>query len=1190
MARKLIVEIIGDASSLDAALGKASAAATGFGGRMKSAGAEMAAVGKTLTKYLTLPIVAIGAAQTKMAVDFQSSMELLHTQAGLPQKDVAALSAGVLKLATQVGVTPSTLSTGLFHVVSQGIKGTGEQLSVLKVAAQGSAMGMANMEDATNALGAILVNRIPGVHDVGQAMGEMNAIVGSGDMHFQDLADALGTALPSAASIAGVSLVQMGAGLAVLGDSNIRGAKAGTELASAIRLMAAPSTAAAKAFGKVGLSATQLADDIRSGGLVKALGDLRDHLAGLSKSQQMLDLVHMFGGKQATAVMTLLNQFDRLKTKVADIDAGGNKFASDWAAYTQTAAYKMNVLGASMSAAGISIGNILLPFVSKAVITLTDLANKFSALPGPVKDAILVMAGVVAVVGPVIGAIGSLATAIGFLAANPIVLAVTAIAALGAAIAFAVLAPQKLQSALESMGLSASTSGRIVHDLQTAFGYLKQAGQDLANYVRENWSTIQAIIQGTEQVVTGVVNVIVALWHEFGSNIITAAQNAWTLVKATIQNALKVIEGVVNVFAGVLHGNWSQLWEGVKEIVSGVFGEIEAILHYEVSQFLNLADAIGKALWAGIKAGGDLVLDFMKKLPGMILSALGDLGSLLIGAGKALMDGLLQGIESGAQGVLDKVKSLGGDITHAAKSIWKVFSPSQVFAEIGQNLMEGLQVGVDTGSKGAIASLKTTLRKAQDAINSDAGLVEEAARLLGVNATQAVVNGALGVQSTAASQLRTALVQAMTNAMAITQDAPEIKMAASQIGQKAAQAVVDGVVGKKVSVAQQIRMALTQAVQQAAQAVQQAQASATSSFNSLGQGILGQFDAANSKWLASAQKQLNAMQLQDQVKQYADAVTQAQQQLTQAQQQVQQTAQPSADQLQAISDATNKAQVAQDAYNNAVAKYGASSDQALSAITTLHNAQNTLAAAQAKTGTDYQAALQQQTSAQQAYDAAVRAQQEFQIGQTAAKQAAAHAKTLADQREALAKQLDNLRTELAKHPKQWDDMGKKVLTILKQYHVPLYQAGQKFASQFADGISSQIAAVEDAGKKLAEAVAKYIPRSPAKTGPLAFSSQAMGAKFGREFAQGISQGLYNGQGLASVADVFSTNTRIGGVGVGASSTLGAAGGPAVNVTVNVQGSLLGSTPEQIADSLKYQTRDALLTIGRSEPSIFKGLA
>lgn len=366
---KLLVEIIGDASSLRREL----AAATG---EAQSFGSKMAALGKTVAVGVGLPLAAAGTASVKMAADFQRSMEVVHTQAGASQKEVDNLSKAVLAMASKVGTGPDDLSKGLYHLESQGLR-SAKAMDALKAASEGAKIGGANLEDVTNALGAAIVSNIKGTQNYEQAMGALNAVVGAGDMRMQDLADAMGTGVAVNAQRAGVSLKDVGAALAVFGDNNIRGAKAGTLLSSALRLMEAPSNAAAKALAGVGISSTQLGDDMRHGGLPAAIEDLKAHLeaAGLTATQQAAVLAHAFGGKQSTGIGILVDQLERLKTKEEEVGKGADKFGADWQATTETTAFKFDQMKASLDAVAISIGTVLLP-------PLTSLLRSFDSWIG----------------------------------------------------------------------------------------------------------------------------------------------------------------------------------------------------------------------------------------------------------------------------------------------------------------------------------------------------------------------------------------------------------------------------------------------------------------------------------------------------------------------------------------------------------------------------------------------------------------------------------------------------------------------------------------------------------------------------------------------------------------------------------------------------------------------------------------
>lgn len=308
----------------------------------------------------------IGAAQR-----FGGAMEMLHTQAHTTQGEVVRMTGALQKLAPSLNTGPETLASGLYHLESQGLRSS-KALQALTAAAQGAKIGNANLEDVTNALGATVVAGLVPVGHYREAMGMLNATVGAGDMHMQDLADAMGTGLPVKAKLAGVSLRDLGAALAVFGDNNIRGAKAGTDLASAIRLMGAPSKTAAKVLETVGISATGLADAMRKHGLVAAVQELRDKMAaaGLSANEQNLLIARAFGGKQATGVSILVQELDRLKTKTHEVGSGAKSAASDWAAYQKTGAAAADKFHAEVQDLQLAVGNSLLPQLNKLLVPL----------------------------------------------------------------------------------------------------------------------------------------------------------------------------------------------------------------------------------------------------------------------------------------------------------------------------------------------------------------------------------------------------------------------------------------------------------------------------------------------------------------------------------------------------------------------------------------------------------------------------------------------------------------------------------------------------------------------------------------------------------------------------------------------------------------------------------------------------
>jgi TP901 family phage tail tape measure protein len=444
--RTIRVVLTGSSAGAVKAFASVDAAASGTESklaRMKGVGDGMKSVGRTMTS-IGLPLLALGGYAVKSAASFQSSMEMIHTQAGASQLEVARMSKSLQNIAPSVGTGPNELAAGLYHIESNGLRGA-NALKALRVAAEGARVGGANLEDVTNALGAAIAGGVVKVGHYSQAMGLMNAAVGAGDMHMQDFADALGTGLLAPMRRYGVSLRSTSAALAVFGDNNIRGAEAGTRLASAIRIMAAPSEAASKALGLIGISQTQLADDLRKpDGLVVAMKDLKTHLedSGYTASQQALIITRAFGGRQSTGVQLMLGQLGRLQRKYEDVGRGAGKFGADWAATQKTFSFQFDKMKAAAETAMVRIGNALMPIVVRWLPRLAKAvagaAEWFSHLPGPVKAIAVGFTLLLGIGGPIliflgslVGAIAGVGTALAFLAANPVVLIIGALIALG---------------------------------------------------------------------------------------------------------------------------------------------------------------------------------------------------------------------------------------------------------------------------------------------------------------------------------------------------------------------------------------------------------------------------------------------------------------------------------------------------------------------------------------------------------------------------------------------------------------------------------------------------------------------------------------------------------------------------------------------------------------------------------------
>lgn len=379
-------------------------------------------IGRGLTTYVTAPTAFIGYEAVKQAVDFNQQMLLLKTQAGDATDSIQRLSSEVLKLSSSGAPQgPVQLAEGLFHLVSLGLRGA-QAMGTLREASLAAGMGMANLEDTSTALGAAVVSGIKGAQNYQQAMATLVGTAGAGNMRFQDLAASIGNVIPSAAA-AGITLHEMGAALAVLTDRGMSAEEAATRLRMSLALMQRPSKAAQAALADMGVNANDLGALIRQpNGLLKVLEVLHTAMTKVGTVRGNRDLLEAFGGARSgigiqTLVQSLDSSVSSYQGKLQQINQDQAQFAKNQQAYLESPAYKLHSALAQVETDLVKLGTALTPAVTGLAGTIATIANGFSTLPGPIKEAVGIIVGILAVGGPIGLAIKGIGAMLGGMAA-----------------------------------------------------------------------------------------------------------------------------------------------------------------------------------------------------------------------------------------------------------------------------------------------------------------------------------------------------------------------------------------------------------------------------------------------------------------------------------------------------------------------------------------------------------------------------------------------------------------------------------------------------------------------------------------------------------------------------------------------------------------------------------------------------
>jgi TP901 family phage tail tape measure protein len=316
----------------------------------------------------------------KLGINFQTQMEMVHTQAGASQHEVDALRGSVLALATQSPQGPGALAQGLFFIESHAIRGA-RAMEVLKqsvrLATVGNITNAKDFEDVVRVLAGTVDAYGVGVQGTANISATLSAIVGQGSLRMHDLIQALGSGLLPVAQALHLSLRDVGAALDVTTSKTVPATRAATRLRTTLGLMAAPSGAAQTALAGIHMSATQMHDDLQKPkGLIVALEDLHDHLTrfGGTSGEQFQTLASIFGrSRQSAEILTLIQHIDELKARYAGIGQQAGDFNNNVLAAQRTDAVRLRVAWSSLQVALIQLWNVVRPLLIPALLAVTHL-------------------------------------------------------------------------------------------------------------------------------------------------------------------------------------------------------------------------------------------------------------------------------------------------------------------------------------------------------------------------------------------------------------------------------------------------------------------------------------------------------------------------------------------------------------------------------------------------------------------------------------------------------------------------------------------------------------------------------------------------------------------------------------------------------------------------------------------------
>ena len=402
-------------AELEAGLARGTAAVNGFAAkadataartssRFAAMGATMGRVGKGMSKWITLPTIAAGAAGMKMAGDFEKSMAKIEGLVGVARADVDSMSVSVRKMAAQYGKSAGELGDAMFFITSAGLKGK-DAMDALEMSTKASVAGLGDTKVVADVVTSAMANYGKTGLTAADATDILTATVREGKLETEDLAGSMSRSLGIAANL-GISMNEVGATLAAMSRKGTDAAEGVTQLRAIMTGLMKPTKQGAEAMSKVGLSYSEVRKQIREKGFLSALVTLTDALGEDAEAQTAV-----FQNVRALAgVMSILggdtSQTAAIFERMTDNTGDGNKA---FEAMAQTSAFRLQKALAQLKETLIQFGQFLAPVISRVAAFGGAVLSALNSLPGPLRTVLSSFVLLAAAAGPLLVVGGKLA-------------------------------------------------------------------------------------------------------------------------------------------------------------------------------------------------------------------------------------------------------------------------------------------------------------------------------------------------------------------------------------------------------------------------------------------------------------------------------------------------------------------------------------------------------------------------------------------------------------------------------------------------------------------------------------------------------------------------------------------------------------------------------------------------------------
>lgn len=693
---------------------------------------------------VTTAIGGVAAASVTVAANFEQQMSKVQAISGATAEDTDKLTESARQWGRDTKYSATEAGEAFEYMALAGWK-TNDMLEgiggILNLAAA-SAMDLGTASDiVTDYLTAFGLS----AKDAGKFADEMAYAMSRSNTTTEALGEAYKNCAATAASM-GYSVEETTAVLMTMANAGVKGGEAGTALNAIMTRLATDTKGCATELAKYGVEVYDAQGNMNS--LSSILTGVRGVWNSLTDEQQANLAKTIAGTNQFSALQTIMSGLsdEAIASGMSFSDYSEALQNCDGTASDMAATMQDNLLGrltqlkSKLEDVGITVGNVLVPFMEKAVTKIGELADKFAALSPQQQETILKIAGIVAAAGPLLTIVGKAISVSGSLSSG-IGNVVAKLAAMGTTATGATGGMAVLQGAFAAITSPVAIAIAAIAAITAVVVTLWNTNEEFRNSILEIWERIKSAFTEFGQHITDKLNslgfdfenfgeVVKSIWEGFCNLLAPIIEGVFNNIAIFIENTLNVIMGVFDFFASLLTGNWSGCWDAVRGIFESVWSGLREYISNILNTIRGTADAFlslfgtsWSEIWSGIKVNFENIWNGIVSFFSGILDGIVNIATTAFEAIKNVITVAIMAIAEffGAAFEILTVpfRFIWENCKETIISVWDAISSKiQTAVTFAQNIITTVWTTISTTVSNIVNRIRDTIANAFNAVRS----------------------------------------------------------------------------------------------------------------------------------------------------------------------------------------------------------------------------------------------------------------------------------------------------------------------------------------------------------------------------------------------------------------------------------------------------------------------------------------